>query len=142
MRSFHNRSNSYPYILRSLHALVSEYNDYEMDDDPIPSSLIKEIKAKLLQLLPLSLHHQTTHYETAEDDLHQLELCTPCRDTSQAEEDNCPYRVLHEMIGHRVDNLKRLEAEVGMGREEIEEKWRVHAEEKWEAMKGDDGSPW
>ncbi|KAL8904792.1 MAG: hypothetical protein Q9171_006910, partial [Xanthocarpia ochracea] len=77
MRSFHNRSNSYSYILRSLHALVSEYNDYEMFEDPIPSSLVREIQAKLLQLLPLSLDRQNSHYETAEEDLDQLERCTP-----------------------------------------------------------------
>ena len=124
----------YASHLRMLKYLVKLYNEHQSDQNTIPNPLIQLIHERLEHIVPPSIYRNTTDYKTASNELLDLEIIANdlrCNHKNKAEEDTCQFVLLHDCIEHRLEDMKRLDAHVGMSGEHVEQKWKRYCGKRW-----------
>ncbi|KAL8878270.1 MAG: hypothetical protein Q9198_003880 [Flavoplaca austrocitrina] len=129
-----SRKDEYASHIRVLKYLVKSYKEYQSDQNTIPNPLTQLIHERLEHMVPPSIYRNTTDYKTASNELLDLETIANnlgCNHKNKAEEDTCRFVLLHDCIEHRVEDMKRLDAQIGMSGEDIEEKWERYCDKRW-----------
>ncbi|KAL8877028.1 MAG: hypothetical protein Q9198_004876 [Flavoplaca austrocitrina] len=126
--------DEYTSHLSVLKYLVKLYSEHQGDQNAIPYPLIQLIYERLEHIVPPSIYRNTTDYKTASNELLDLETIVNdlrCNHKNKTEEDKCQFVLLHDCIEHRVEDMKRLDAQNGMSGEYIEQKWKIYCGKRW-----------
>ncbi|KAL8882806.1 MAG: hypothetical protein Q9192_007517, partial [Flavoplaca navasiana] len=128
------RKDGYASHLRVLKYLVKLSNEHQSDQNTIPNPLIQLIHERLEDIVPPSIYRNTTDYKTASIELLDLETIANdlgCNHKNKAEDDTCQFVLLHDCIEHRVEDMKWLDAHMGLSGEDTEQKWRRYCDQRW-----------